>query len=401
MLHQSNYYSGNEARMESFMRIRRRIQLAATLLTTMFCAVAGNAHAYTPPAPPTIEATAFILQDYQTGNILASVNGDLRIEPASLTKMMTSYVIEHELQSGRIRLTDMVTVSEKAWRMEGSRMFVEVGRQIQLGDLLKGLIIQSGNDSTVALAEHSAGSEDSFASMMNTHAQRLGMKNTHWINSTGLPDPNHYTTVHDLAILSAALIRDFPDQYKLYSQKEFVFNGIKQHNRNTLLWQDASVDGIKTGHTETAGYCLAASAVRDNMRLISVVVGTKTDAARAIESEKLLTYGFRFFQTVRLYKAGDKLTSVHVWKGERDQMALGLGQDLVVTIPRGTYNELKATMAIEPQLTAPITKGKAYGSVNLTLQGQPFTRVPLVSFDEIPEAGFVGRATDTIKMWFE
>lgn len=372
----------------------------AGLATLLFISI-GAAHAYTPPAPPAIEAKAFILQDYQTGATLAEVNGDMRIEPASLTKMMTSYVIEHELNSGRIHLTDMVTVSEKAWRMEGSRMFVEVGRQIPLGDLLKGLIIQSGNDSTVALAEHSAGSEDSFASMMNTHAQRLGLKNTHWVNSTGLPDPNHYTTARDLAILSAALIRDFPEQYKLYSEKEFIFNGIKQHNRNTLLWQDSSVDGIKTGHTETAGYCLAASAVRDNMRLISIVVGTKSDAARAAETEKLLTYGFRFYQTVRLFKAGDKLSTVHVWKGEREQMALGLAQDLVITIPRGTYNELKANMTVEPNIIAPTTKGKAYGAVNLSLKGQPLTRIPLISFEDVPEAGLAGRISDTLKMWFE
>ena len=269
------------------------------------------------PSPPGIDAKAYLLMDYDSDYIISSENADERMEPASLTKMMSSYVISNELDKGTLKLDDKVKISEKAWRMPGSRMFVKVGSEVTVGELLKGMIIQSGNDATVALAQHVAGSEDAFASMMNQQAARLGMTSTHFVNSTGLPNPEHYTTAHDLAILARALIHDFPDHYEWYSEKEYKYNKIKQRNRNDLLWRDSSVDGIKTGHTESAGYCLVASAKRKTMRLISVVLGTDSKKGRATESQKLLTYGFRFFETHRLYAANEPLTTVRVWKGDK------------------------------------------------------------------------------------
>lgn len=363
-------------------------------------ATAGAAPALIP-SPPAIDGTAHLLLDYDSGHVLAEGNIDKRIEPASLTKMMSAYVVDRELAEGRVKLTDMVRISEKAWRMEGSRMFVEVGGQVSVADLLKGIIVQSGNDSTVALAEHIAGSEEAFASMMNIQAQRLGMRDTHFVNSTGLPHPQHYTTARDLGTLARALIRDSGEHYAWYSIKEYKFNDIMQHNRNTLLWRDATVDGIKTGHTETAGFCLVASAKQDQMRLIAVVLGTKSENARADESQKLLTYGFRFFETHKLYKAGESLTRARVWKGEAEELSLGLADDLYVTIPRGQYNALKASMNLATQIIAPVPSGTVLGAVYVALNDQPVANRDLVALQEVPEGGMFRSLIDTAKLWFE
>ena len=339
--------------------------------------------------------------DYDSGYIITSQNADERMEPASLTKMMSSYVISSELKKGTLALDEKVKISEKAWRMPGSRMFVEVGSSVTVEQLLRGMIIQSGNDATVALAQHVAGSEDAFASMMNQHAERLGMVNTHFVNSTGLPHADHYTTAHDLAILARALIRDFPEHYEWYSEREYKYNKIKQKNRNDLLWRDSSVDGIKTGHTESAGYCLVASAKRKNMRLISVVLGTHSEKARANESQKLLTYGFRFFETHRLYTAHEPLTTVRVWKGDTEQLPLGLNEDLYVTIPRGQYKNLDANMSINAEITAPVQDGQNLGTVNIRLGDQSYAERRLVALQAVQPGGFMHRLIDAVKLKFQ
>jgi D-alanyl-D-alanine carboxypeptidase (penicillin-binding protein 5/6) len=306
-----------------------------------------------------------------------------------------------ELQLGNIKLQDMVTVSEKAWRTPGSRMFIEVGKQISIEDLLKGMIVQSGNDASVALAEHIAGSEEVFAGMMNSQAKELGMENTNFVNSTGLPHPEHYTTARDLALVTTATIREFPQFYPWYAIKELTFGNIQQYNRNKLLWQDESVDGVKTGHTESAGYCLVASAKRNGMRLTSIVMGTDSENARARESKSLLNYGFRFFETHRLYGAGDILSTVRVWKGDQEQLTVGLKNDLFVTIPRRQYEKLKASMVINSKITAPIKQGSELGKVNITLEERPLMQVPLVALNDVEEGGIWQRAVDSVILWFE
>ncbi|HKK13923.1 MAG TPA: D-alanyl-D-alanine carboxypeptidase family protein, partial [Gammaproteobacteria bacterium] len=298
------------------------------------------------PKPPAIGAKGYILMDYHSDQILAQDNADKRMEPASITKLMTAYLVFQALESGQIHMDDKVHITKKAWRTPGSRMFVKVNTKVSVKDLLQGMITQSGNDATVALAQFVAGSEDTFAAMMNRQAKALGMNHTHFVNPTGLPDPNHYTTAHDIAKLARALIRDFPEYYKLYSEKKFTWNNITQYNRNKLLWRDPSVDGMKTGHTESAGYCLVASAKRKHMRLISVVLGTKSNEARADASQALLNYGFRFFETHKLYDAHKPLTHARVWKGADDKLSLGLAHTLYVTVPRGQYKDLDASMSV-------------------------------------------------------
>lgn len=360
------------------------------------------AQAATPvPAPPTVAANGHLLIDFDSGKVISEDNADERLEPASLTKIMTAYVVLRELKEGNVKLSEEVMVSKKAWRTPGSRMFIEVNKRVTLENLLKGMIIQSGNDASVALAEHIAGSEESFAGLMNEHARRLGMNNTHFANSNGLPAEGHHTTARDMAIVAAATIREFPGYYKWYSIKEFTFNKIKQHNRNKLLWRDESVDGLKTGHTEAAGYCLVASASRDGMRLTSVVMGTSGENARAKESQALLNYGFRFFETHRLYGAGDKLSQVRAWKGDKEQLALGLQQDLFITIPRKQYKNLKASMSVNPQITAPIQKGSVLGQVNIALNGESVAEAPLVALESIAEGGILQLAKDSVLLWFE
>ncbi len=353
------------------------------------------------PATPKIKAKGYLLIDFNSGRVLAEKKSGQRMEPASLTKMLSAYVIDHELAKGNISLDDEVRISEKAWRMEGSRMFIEVGKKVSVEDLLKGVIIQSGNDATVALAEHVAGSEDAFVSLMNQHAAELGMLDSHFVNSTGLPHKDHYTTPRDLAKLAIALIRDYPKHYAWYSQKEFVYNDIKQYNRNRLLWRNKYVDGIKTGHTESAGYCLVASAERDGMRLISVVLGTRNDETRSSESQKLLTYGFRFFETHRLYKANETLTTARVWKGAQEELSLGLNEDLYLTIPKGQYKKLEANMDLNARITAPIKQGQAFGSVNISLGDEEYAKRKLVALSPIESGGLFGNLVDEIKLLFE
>ncbi|MET0046446.1 MAG: D-alanyl-D-alanine carboxypeptidase family protein [Sedimenticola sp.] len=370
-----------------------------SLLLGLFCT--STLAAAPVPAPPKIAASGHLLLDFDSGAVLAENNANEQLEPASLTKIMTAYVVLRELTEGNIKLDEMVRVSKKAWRAPGSRMFIEVGKQISVEQLLKGMIIQSGNDSSIALAEHVAGSEETFAALMNEHAQRLGMLNTNFVNSTGLPDKNHYTTANDIAKVAAATIREFPDYYGWYAIREFTFNDIKQHNRNKLLWRDDSVDGIKTGHTEAAGYCLVASAKRNGMRLISVVMGTKSENARAKESQALLNYGFRFYETHRLYGAGEALTQVRVWKGASEQLRLGLKEDLVVTIPRRQYKNLKPGMTIPPKIMAPMRKGQEVGKVKVMLGDRVVAESPLVALEGVEEGGIWQTVKDSALLMFE
>ncbi|MBY6204108.1 D-alanyl-D-alanine carboxypeptidase family protein [Halomonas denitrificans] len=374
--------------------------------TFLFCfglllALAGRAPAQVPiPAAPDLAATSFVLQDFHSGEIIAAREPAMRVEPASITKLMTSYVVFRELANGNLSLDEMVRISEKAWRTEGSRMFVEVDTEVSVEDLLKGVIIQSGNDASVALAEHVAGSEAVFAQMMNAEAQRLGMSGTNYENATGLPSEAHYTTAADVATLSRALIAEFPEYYGWYSQADFTYNDIRQPNRNLLLRRDPSVDGLKTGHTEAAGYCLATSAVRDGMRLVSVVMGTASENARAEASQSLLNYGFRFFETFKLYSAGDELTRAEVWKGRVDDMALGVASDVYVTIPRGRQDRLSAELVVPSRPVAPFEAGQSFGSLQITLDGELEHEQPLVVQTEVPRAGWWGRTTDGIGLWF-
>jgi D-alanyl-D-alanine carboxypeptidase (penicillin-binding protein 5/6) len=378
------------------------MKLLTAALLLMLTGFSLQTHSATPiPAPPKVAAGGYLLMDFDSGRLLAEENADQRLEPASLTKIMTAYVVLRELQSGNLGLTDEVQISEKAWRTAGSRMFIEVGKKITVEELLKGMIIQSGNDASVALAEHIAGSEEVFAEMMNSHAQRLDMPNTHFVNSTGLPHEDHYTTARDIAKVSLATIAEFPDYYPWYAVKEYTFNNIKQYNRNKLLWRDKSVDGIKTGHTENAGYCLVASAKRENMRLISVVMGTSSEDARAKESQSLLNYGFRFFQTHRLYSADEVLNKVRVWKGEQEELEVGVANDLFVTIPRRQYDNLKAEMTINSKVNAPIKKGQRLGLVKVSLEGEPVLEVPLVALKDVAEGSFWQRTADAMLLWFE
>ena len=336
-----------------------------------------------------------------SGRILAESNADARLEPASLTKIMTAYVVFRELKSGHIKMADQALISEKAWKTPGSRMFIEVNKKVAISDLLNGMVIQSGNDASVALAEHIAGSEETFAQMMNDHARRLGMPSSNFVNATGLPHPDHYTTPRDIAVVTAATIREFPELYKLYAVKEYTWNDINQSNRNALLWRDDSVDGVKTGHTESAGYCLVASAERDGMRLISVVMGTDSENARGQASQALLSYGFRFFETHRLYGASDALINARIWKGEQEQVSLGLESDLYVTIPRRQYNDLQARTEVNRLVEAPIAPGDILGKVIVDLGGEPITEVPLVALAEVPEGGIIRTAIDYVLMLFE
>jgi len=353
------------------------------------------------PAAPELAARSYILMDFSNGKIIAENNAYERVEPASLTKLMTAYIVFKELQKETIKLNDEVVISEKAWRMPGSRMFVEVNKRVPVEDLLKGMIIQSGNDATVALAEHVAGSEDAFVTLMNHYAQTMGMTGTHFENSAGMPGSQHYTTAYDMAILTRLLILEFPEYYKWYSTRKFTFNEITQYNRNTLLWRDESVDGVKTGHTESAGFCLIASALRDNMRLISVVIGTNSEDVRAQQSQKILNYGFRFFESYRLYEANKELTSARVWKGSTDELPLGLEEDLYITIPRGQYNDLTVKMNIDTNIIAPTNKNQSYGTVEITLDGENITQRPLVALRGIPEGSLLQRLTDEIKLFFQ
>ncbi len=352
------------------------------------------------PNPPELDATSYFLIDYDSGRVLAEKNPDEPVEPASITKLMTAYLVDKAIADGDIGLDEMVTISEKAWRMQGSKMFVEVGKQVSVEDLLKGLIIQSGNDASVALAEHIAGSESAFAGYMNHQAKLLGMNNTNYVNSTGWPDEKHYSSARDIATLTRAVINEFPDSYRYYKEREFTFNDIRQFNRNRLLWRDDSVDGVKTGHTEAAGFCLVASAERDGMRLISVVLGTNSDKARTQSSQSLLNYGFRFFETHKLYGADEVLKTARVWYGEHEQISLGVGKDIYITIPRGRYGDLDASMEIDSEISAPVSAGQTLGQVNINLDGESILSEPIVAMQGVDEGSLFVRAMDSVKLMF-
>ena len=376
------------------MTIRAYRLLFSLLLLPMLAGAASV------PKPPQIEASAHLLRDAASGQAIVEHNADEPMPPASLTKMMTIYVTAEEIKSGDISLDDEVPISVNAWQMGGSRMFLREGTRVPLRDLLRGVMVQSGNDASVALAEHVAGSEDAFADLMNHHAQELGMDNTHFVNATGWPAENHYASARDMAKLARAIIRKHPDTYEIYSQKSFTYNGIKQNNRNMLLWRDPSVDGLKTGHTEEAGYCLVSSAQRDDMRLISVVMGTESEKARARESMKLLTYGFRFFETYQAYAADDVLTRERIWMGAADELPLGSTEPLVVTIPEDSHDQLNAEMTVDEDIRAPVKKGDRYGTVTIKLDGETLLERPLVALESVEEGGLFSRLWDHVVRFF-
>jgi len=353
------------------------------------------------PPPPDVAARAWLLYDASSGQKIASRNADERIEPASLTKLMTAYLVFAALKEKTLSLKQAVPVSERAWRAGGSRMFIEPGRSVTVEELLHGLIVDSGNDACIALAEAIAGSEGAFVQAMNREAQRLGMKDTHFANSSGLPDPAHYSTANDLTILATALIRDFPDYYRFYSEREYRYNDITQQNRNRLLWLDPNVDGVKTGHTESAGYCLIASAKRGARRLLSVVLGAPTDRLRAQESQRLLNFGFQYYDGVRLFRKGEPVGTLQVWKGSESGLKAGLSEDLFVTIPRGASDGLRAELVSQQPLVAPLAEGQRVATLRVSLEGQPLGEYPVVALENVAVAGVFRRAWDSARLWFK
>lgn len=352
------------------------------------------------PPPPTVAASSYLLVDANSGKVLVEHNADEPLPPASLTKMMTSYIASMEILRGQLKEQDEVLISEKAWRMGGSKMFIEVGNRVPLIDLLRGIIIQSGNDASVAVAEHIAGSEESFADLMNSHAQRLGMRNSHFENATGLPAEGHVSSARDMAIMAKAIINDDPEHYTLYKEKEFVWNGIRQPNRNLMLWRDKSVDGLKTGHTDEAGYCLVASAEREGMRLISVVMGTVSEQARAAETQKLLTWGFRFFETKSFYQPGQVVSTARVWSGQDSSVEAGLADGLVLTLPKGQADKLEAAVTLNPVIKAPLAAGDVVGQVEVKLGDEVVHTADLVALSDVEQAGLFGRLWDSIRLFF-
>ena len=362
---------------------------------------AADSQLLPPPPAPDVAARAFVLMDFQSGQVLQAQKPDERVEPASLTKLMTAYVTFTALKQGRLKLDQTLPVSEKAWRTEGSRMFIKLNTQVAVADLMKGMIVQSGNDACITLAEGIAGSEDAFVVVMNREAQRLGMSNTHFMNATGLPHAQHYSTARDLAVLAAALIRDFPEYYPLYSIKEYRYNNITQPNRNRLLWQDPFVDGMKTGHTESAGFCLITSAKRSEMRLISVVLGANSDNARTAESQKLLNYGFQFYETYRLYQKGQTVATLPVYKGSENSVKTGFTHDVFLSLPKGYYAHAKVTLTSRQPLLAPLIPGQAVGTVTVNVEGKPLVTLPLQSLENVNVAGLFGRTWDSMKLWFK
>ncbi|WP_346799266.1 D-alanyl-D-alanine carboxypeptidase family protein [Halomonas sp. Bachu 37] len=352
------------------------------------------------PNPPQLAASAWILMDADSGRVLVEHNADERLPPASLTKLMTAYLIERELDRGTINLDDMINISEHAWRTGGSKMFIEVGTQVQLDDLLHGIIIVSGNDASVAMAEHLAGGEAPFADLMNQHATRLGMHNTNFVNPTGLPGENHYSSARDMALLSQHIINDYPEHYAIYSQRNFTFGEISQPNRNRLLWRDPTVDGLKTGWTEEAGYGLVASAKRDGMRLISVVMGTSSEEARAQETQKLLSYGFRYYETLNLYERGAVLTTPRIWGGSSNEVRVGVDEAVHMTLPRNRNEELTARLDIRSDLTAPISVGEEVGTLEVHMGEEVVGERPLVALEDIEEGGFFKRMFDHVRRFF-
>lgn len=373
-------------------------QIFLLVLSWLF---AAQALAQQLPVPPALDAKSWLLLEMSSGQVLTSEKPDDRLEPASLTKLMTAYLTFSALRQKTIGRDQLLPVSEKAWKTGGSKMFVRVDTQVAVDDLIKGMIVQSGNDACVTLAEGIAGSEENFAQMMNREAQRLGMKNSSFTNSTGLPDPNLYTTAHDLSLLASALIRDYPEDYKkYYSMKEYRYSNITQPNRNRLLWLDPSVDGVKTGHTEAAGYCLISSALRDKRRLLSVVLGTKSDAARASESLKLLNWGFIAYDSVTIFSKDQTVASLRVWKGSQNEVKAGFTADFSIAVPKGYADKVQSQFVAQPRLIAPIQVGQTLGSLKVTVDGKIYGEYPVVALEEVTLAGFFGRLIDTIRLWF-
>ncbi len=352
------------------------------------------------PSGPDLNLNSYLLVDFHSGVELAKKNPDVRVEPASITKLMTAFIIYQELEKGSISLKDKVLISKKAWKMEGSRMFVEAGKKVPLNRMMHGLIIQSGNDAAIALAEHIAGNVSTFVEKMNQQAQVLGMKSTHFVNVTGWPDKDHYTTPRDIVILTRTLIEKYPEHYKLYSKKEYSYNGIKQYNRNKLLWRDKTVDGVKTGHTESAGYCLVASAERNTMRLISVVLGAKDDKSRSDYSQELIEYGFRLFETHKLYDGGSVLSEARIWKGQGSTVPVGILEDFYVTVEKGHYKSLKGLMELNNKLDAPVKRGDVVGTAIIKDGDSTVIEVPLLALDNVDAGGFWSGVTDSVKKLF-
>lgn len=377
--------------------------LRKTRVSLLFLALFAThaLHAAPLPAPPQLSANSYLLIDTTSGEVLAEKNPDERIEPASLTKLMTAYLVVSEIKQGTLQSDDLAIVSDYAQSMPGSRMFIEAGKTVSIGDLLRGLIVQSGNDASVALAEHVAASEQGFVDMMNRMAATLGMNSTNFMNASGLPDPDHYTTARDLSIVARRMIEDFPEHYKLYSQRSYKYNDIEQNNRNKLLWRDDSVDGMKTGHTEAAGYCLVASAVRDNMRLLSVVLGTASDKTRLAETQRLLNYGFRFFQTKRVYEAGEVVSTAKIWMGESEEIPLGVAEDLYVTLPRDAFDSLNSQIELSSYIKAPARIGQEFGRSVLTADNQVIGEVPLLALQKVNEGGIFRRMKHSILRYFQ
>ena len=379
---------------------KRVMTRLAAVLVALWGAMAATAAPIIIPAAPQIGAESYLLIDAATGDVLASENARMRLPPASLTKIMTSYIIADEIEQGRTTLDDRVPISVKAWRMEGSRMFIREGTEVSVADLLRGIVIQSGNDASVAMAEYIAGDEEAFAGLMTQTAKSLGMNNTNFMNATGLPDEMHYTTAEDLAVLTRALINRFPEHYAIYSEKYFSYNDIRQANRNALLWRDDSVDGVKTGHTQAAGYCLVASAMENDTRLISVVMGARDERTRAAESQKLLNYGFRYYETVNLYAAGSSLKRVRVWSGLHESLEVGLDDAITLTIPRGGRDQLKAEINLQDVIEAPIERGQSLGALTLSLGDEMLVERPVVALNPVQEAGWLSSTLDDVQLMF-
>lgn len=363
-------------------------------------AISQVASAFDIP-PPDVQAQGYILIDAQGGDVLAEKNADKPLEPASLTKIMTAYVVFHELKGGNIKLQDMATISETAWRTGGSKMFVEVGKQVSIEDLIKGMVIQSGNDASLALAEHIGGNMGTFARLMNEHAKRLGMTNSNFINPEGLPVPGHVTTARDLSKVTAALIREYPEYYTWFSIKEFTYHNITQPNRNNLLWKDPTVDGVKTGHTEAAGYCLVASSKREDTRLVSVLLGAKSIKQRESESQALLNYGFNFFENTKVLAANQLAGKATLWKGEKGTVDAGVAKDLFVTQPRRQKKKVETVLKLGDHIEAPITKGTAVGEIEIMIDGKLAKTAPLVALEDVKEGGIFSRMTDGLMLWFK
>jgi serine-type D-Ala-D-Ala carboxypeptidase (penicillin-binding protein 5/6) len=375
--------------------MRRALLFFAIVLASLSAVAAA-------PQPPGVSGRSWLLADLSSNQVLAAEKAEERIEPASLTKLMTAYLVFGALRDKKLAPEQQVSVSERAWRAPGSRMFIQPGRPVSVDELIRGMEVQSGNDACIALAEAVAGSEELFVQMMNREAARLGMKNTHFMNASGLPNARHYSTAQDLYLLAAALIRDFPEDYgQYYAIKEFRYNNVSQPNRNRLLWLDRSVDGVKTGHTDTAGYCLIASSRRGGRRLLSVLLGSTSEYARAQESLKLLNWGYQFFDSVKLYAGGEAAKPLEVWKGSATRVKAGFKNDLVVTVPKGEGEKLKAEILSQQPLVAPVAQGQRVGTLRVTLDGKPLAEYPLLALEEVPPAGFFGRAWDTLRLWLK